>query len=146
MSLAQLRRRSRTNALSESPSSATTTSGSRSFCFCAAPAVPSPFVPPAGVSAACAFALPSALRCQVLEIAPSDAVKAVKVLRAAQEAGALPIEEVELYGSLVHVAAPDMKKHQATIKKVLEDAGISIGQMAVIEPSLEDVFISAMKA
>jgi ABC-2 type transport system ATP-binding protein len=86
------------------------------------------------------------MRGQVLEIAPSDAVKAVKVLRAAQEAGALPIEEVELYGSLVHVVAPDMKKYQATIKKVLEDAGISVGQMAVIEPSLEDVFISAMKA
>jgi ABC-2 type transport system ATP-binding protein len=86
------------------------------------------------------------MRGQVLEIAPSDAVKAVKMLRAAQEAGALPIEEVELYGSLVHVVAPDMKKYQATIKKVLEDAGISVGQMAVIEPSLEDVFISAMKA
>ena len=86
------------------------------------------------------------MRGQVLEIAPSNAVAAVKVLRAAQESGALPIEEVELYGSLVHVVAPDMKKHQGAIKKVLEEAGISVGQMAVIEPSLEDVFISAMKA
>ena len=83
---------------------------------------------------------------QVLEIAPSNAVGAVKELRTAQELGALPIEEVELYGSLVHVVAPDMTKHQATIEKVLEEAGISVGQMAIIEPSLEDVFISAMKA
>ena len=86
------------------------------------------------------------MRGQVLEIAPSDAVGAVKVLRAAQEAGTLPIEEVELYGSLVHVVAPDMKKHQGAIEKVLKEAGISVGQMSIIEPSLEDVFISAMKA
>ena len=86
------------------------------------------------------------MRGQVLEIAPSDAVKAVKVLRAAQEAGALPIEEVELYGSLVHVVAPDMKKHQTSIENEMDKAGIHIGQMSIIEPSLEDVFISAMKA
>jgi ABC-2 type transport system ATP-binding protein len=86
------------------------------------------------------------MRGQVLEIAPSDAVKAVKVLRTAQEAGTLPIEEVELYGSLVHVVAPNMKKHQGVIEKVLEEAGIGVGQMSIIEPSLEDVFISAMKA
>ena len=86
------------------------------------------------------------MRGQVLEIAPSDAVGAVKVLRAAQASGALPTEEVELYGSLVHAVAPDMKKHQVAIEKVLEEAGISVGQMSIIEPSLEDVFISAMKA
>ena len=86
------------------------------------------------------------MRGQVLEIAPSDAVAAVKALRAAQETGALPIEEVELYGSLVHVVAPDMKTHQNAVEKLLKDAGIGAGQMAIIEPSLEDVFISAMKA
>ena len=86
------------------------------------------------------------MRGQVLEIAPSDAVGAVKTLRGAQASGALPIEEVELYGSLVHVVAPDMKKHKRAIKAVLEAAGIRAGVMSVIEPSLEDVFISAMKA
>jgi ABC-2 type transport system ATP-binding protein len=86
------------------------------------------------------------MRGQVLEIAPSDAVGTVKELRAAQEAKILPIEEVELYGSLVHVVAPDMGKHQNAIKKILEEAGINTGQMSIIEPSLEDVFISAVKA
>jgi ABC-2 type transport system ATP-binding protein len=86
------------------------------------------------------------MRGQVLEIAPSDAVGAVKVLRSAQEIGSIPIEEVELYGSLVHVVAPDMEKHQNAIRKVLKEVDIHIGQMALIEPSLEDVFISAMKA
>ena len=56
----------------------------------------------------------------MLEIAPSDAVEAVKVLRTAQESGSLPIEEVELYGSLVHIVAPDMKKQQ----RAIEHAGV----------------------
>ena len=86
------------------------------------------------------------MRGQVLEIAPSDAVEAVKVLRAAQESGSLPIEEVELYGSLVHIVAPDMKKQQRAIERELRQADIRIAQADIIEPSLEDVFISAMKA
>jgi len=86
------------------------------------------------------------MRGQVLEIAPSDSVRTVKVLRAAQEAGTLPIEEVELYGSLVHVVAPDMKQLRISIENELDKAGIHIEQMSIIEPSLEDVFISAMKA
>ena len=86
------------------------------------------------------------MRGQVLEIAPSDPVQAVKVLRAAQETGSLPIEEVELYGSLVHVVAPEMKKHQREIERALRGAGIRTSHAEIIEPSLEDVFISAMKA
>ncbi|MFL7869599.1 MAG: ATP-binding cassette domain-containing protein [Anaerolineales bacterium] len=86
------------------------------------------------------------MRGQVLEIAPSDPVKAVKVLRAAQENGSLPIQEIELYGSLVHVVAPDMKKHQRTIEHELRQADLHIEHADIIEPSLEDVFISAMKA
>ena len=82
----------------------------------------------------------------VLEIAPSNAVEAVKLLRTAKESGVMPIEEVELYGSLVHIVAPDMKKHQSDIKKLLKENNIRVGHMSVIEPSLEDVFISAMKA
>ena len=83
---------------------------------------------------------------QVLEIAPSDAVEAVQVLRAAQASGSVPIKEVELYGSLVHVVAPDIKKHQRAILRELRRAGIRSAQADIIEPSLEDVFISAMKA
>jgi len=86
------------------------------------------------------------MRGQVLEIVPSDAVEAVKVLRAAQESGSLPIEEVELYGSLVHIVAPDMKKQQRSIQRELRRAGIRTEHADIIEPSLEDVFISAMKA
>jgi len=85
------------------------------------------------------------MRGEVLELEPSDAPGAVKVLRAAQASQALHIEEVELYGALVHIVAPNIKKHQSAIERELHNAGIQAGQMSVIEPSLEDVFISAMK-
>jgi hypothetical protein len=81
----------------------------------------------------------------VLELEPSDAPGAVKVLRAAQQNRKIPLEEVELYGALVHVVAPNIKQYQPAIKSELEQAGIYAEQMSVIEPSLEDVFISAMK-
>jgi len=82
---------------------------------------------------------------EVLELEPSDAPQAVKVLRAAQANQSLPIEEVELYGALVHIVAPDIKKQQSAIERELHKANIRAGHMSIIEPSLEDVFISAMK-
>ncbi len=86
------------------------------------------------------------MRGQVLEISPSDAVQAVKALRAAQIAGDLSIEEVELYGSLVHVVAPQVRRQERAITSILRKSGVKPGQMAVIEPSLEDVFIACMKS
>ena len=85
------------------------------------------------------------MRGQVLEIAPSDTAKAVQVLRAAQESGRLPLEEVAMYGSLVHVVAPTMAQHQGAIAAELVQAGVEPGHMAIIEPSLEDVFIACMR-
>lgn len=82
---------------------------------------------------------------KVIELAPSDAGEAVKILRLAQESGKLPIDEVELYGSLVHVVAPDSPDLHAKIALELQTVGINPGEFAVIEPSLEDVFIASMK-
>lgn len=86
------------------------------------------------------------MRGQVLEIEPSDAIHTVKVLRHAREEGLIPIQEVELYGSLVHVVAPEIISQEQKIVDALLQAGIQPGHMAVIEPSLEDVFISCMKS
>ena len=80
----------------------------------------------------------------VLEIAPSDAVQAMRALRAAQDAGRLPLEKVELYGSLVHTIAPEVEKYQSAIRAILKEAGIQLEQISIIEPSLEDVFIASM--
>jgi len=82
---------------------------------------------------------------QVLEIEPSDAIQTIQILRAAQGNGELPVDEIELYGSLVHVVAPEVQTHQPAIEDQLRGAGIDPGSMAVIEPSLEDVFIASMR-
>ena len=85
------------------------------------------------------------MRGQVLEIAPTDTAKAVKVLRAARESGNLPLEEVAMYGSLVHVVASNMEQHREAIAAELRRADVEPGDMAIIEPSLEDVFIACMR-
>ena len=81
---------------------------------------------------------------QVLELAPSDPAAALRVLQTAQSSGTLPIEKAELYGALVHIFAADIPKQQRKIIKTLKEAGIDPGSTAIIEPSLEDVFIASM--
>ncbi|MBU0705527.1 MAG: ABC transporter ATP-binding protein [Chloroflexi bacterium] len=85
------------------------------------------------------------MRGQVLEIAPSDTPRAVEVLRAARESGRLPLAEVAMYGALVHVVAADMEQHRESIAAELRRADVEPGDMAIIEPSLEDVFIACMR-
>ena len=82
---------------------------------------------------------------QVLEIVCSDSARAVKVLRAAKKEGRLPLESVELYGSLVHVIAEGAESLQDALALELKRSEIESGRMAVIEPSLEDVFIAYMR-
>ncbi len=85
------------------------------------------------------------MRGQVLEISPDDATRAVKVLRAAQADGRLSIEEASLYGSVVHVVAPQIDQQRAAIEAELRRAGLHVSSLSVIAPSLEDVFIASMK-
>jgi len=82
---------------------------------------------------------------QVLEIVSSDSARAVKILRAAKIEGRLPLESVELYGSLVHVIAEGVESLQDALALELKQSEIESGRMAVIEPSLEDVFIAYMR-
>jgi ABC-2 type transport system ATP-binding protein len=82
---------------------------------------------------------------QVLEIAPSAPEKAVEILRTAQLAGRINIDDVELFGTLIHIVASELEKQQPVINFELRQAGIDPGPMALIEPSLEDVFIASMR-
>jgi len=86
------------------------------------------------------------MRGQVLELEASDPAAAVKVLRELKARQALTLDEVELYGALVHLVAPNIHKQEDLVKSELRKAGIRVRSMSIIEPSLEDVFISAMKA
>ena len=82
---------------------------------------------------------------QVLEIAPSDPERAVEVLRSAKQDGRLQFDDVELFGTLIHVIAPEREVLQPVINVELRQADIDPGPMALIEPSLEDVFIASMR-
>ncbi len=82
---------------------------------------------------------------QVLEISPSDTEGAIKVLRAARSSGRLPLTEVEMYGSLVHVVISGVEEPSKVVESELIRASINPGQIVIIEPSLEDVFIACMR-
>jgi ABC-2 type transport system ATP-binding protein len=82
---------------------------------------------------------------QVLEISPSDTEGAIKVLRAARTSGRLPLTEVEMYGSLVHVIVSGVEEPLKVVESELIRASINPGQIVIIEPSLEDVFIACMR-
>jgi hypothetical protein len=45
----------------------------------------------------------------------------------------------------VHLIAPDVAQHMAAIESLLRAEDIDPGRMAVIAPSLEDVFISCIR-
>lgn len=85
------------------------------------------------------------MRGQVLEIASQETPKAVKVLRRAASSGALPLEEVTMYGPFVHVVGQNLEQQKEAIGEALRENGVSWSDMAVIEPSLEDVFVECMK-
>ncbi len=81
----------------------------------------------------------------VLEIASPDVPRVIEVLRNAMHSSTLPIYSAELYGSLVHVVVPDVKRIKRAIAIELRNAGVDPGQITKIEPSLEDVFIACMR-
>jgi ABC-2 type transport system ATP-binding protein len=82
---------------------------------------------------------------EVLEFAPSDPPGAVRALRAARDRGDLPLKDIELYGALVHVVSPAPKTQIRMITRALRAAGIESGKIEIVEPSLEDVFIAAVR-
>ena len=78
------------------------------------------------------------------EIGVDQPGEALAALRAEKENLASGIQEVELYGSLIHVFSKGNAETQKQIKEILRRNMIEINYMEEIEPSLEDVFISCM--
>jgi ABC-2 type transport system ATP-binding protein len=81
------------------------------------------------------------MRGQVLEIDCDNPALAIPSLR---EMGAF--EEVALYGALIHAVALDVGALCPLIEERLGQAGVVVRTMDVIAPSLEDVFISSVRA
>jgi len=90
---------------------------------------------------------------QVLEINTDDPDQAMRVLLAAQERskipgdpGGIPFDEVALYGAQIHAVLPDAEAYKPAILSLLAEAGVVTHAIVRIAPTLEDVFISAVKS
>jgi ABC-2 type transport system ATP-binding protein len=86
------------------------------------------------------------MRGRVLEINSPAPDQVMTVLKAAQQAGKLPLDEVALYGAQIHAVVPADEQYRQAIRQALEAANIPITSLEWIEPTLEDVFISAVNA
>ncbi|KKM10345.1 hypothetical protein SY88_14185 [Clostridiales bacterium PH28_bin88] len=51
---------------------------------------------------------------------------------------------VQLFGEDLHLVVPDAAKEQAAIREYLENRGIIVAGIRRVEPSLEDIFVSAV--
>jgi ABC-2 type transport system ATP-binding protein len=76
----------------------------------------------------------------VIEIDCDLPAKALEALRKIEH-----LEEVALYGRMVHVVVQDVGAQQPQIRAALQAAGVSINSLMAIPPSLEDVFIARAK-
>lgn len=85
------------------------------------------------------------MRGVVVEIEAPDSDRVMEALRRAAESGALPLAQVELYGSLVHAVLGEGPGSLARTRQLLQDESIPVLSMDEIEPSLEDVFIACMQ-
>jgi len=83
---------------------------------------------------------------QVLEINVSDPEKAVRLLKAAQQKRTIPLDEVALYGAQIHAVVPDAQEYKEVVGQLLAEDEIRVDSIEWIAPTLEDVFISSVKA
>jgi ABC-2 type transport system ATP-binding protein len=81
---------------------------------------------------------------QVLEVDCDAPDQAIAVLRRLRDEG-LPLIEIALYGAQVHVVAEGVGGMVPAIEAAFQAAGIPVYSLAVIPPSLEDVFISSVR-
>lgn len=87
----------------------------------------------------------SQMRGDVLEVNVSNQEAAMRVLKAAQQSGQLPLDEVALYGAQVHVVVPNAQEYTVRVRLLLTEEGIDVRSVEWIAPTLEDVFISSVK-
>jgi ABC-2 type transport system ATP-binding protein len=84
------------------------------------------------------------MRGRVLEISSPAPDRVMSVLKSAQQNGVMPLDEVALYGAQIHAVIPDSESYRNAIRQILDEANISVTSLEWIEPTLEDVFISAV--
>lgn len=88
----------------------------------------------------------SQMRGHVLEIDCDNSERAIRLLHQAAREGQIPFDEVALYGAQIHAVVPDAEQYRAQVEALLAGQGIRVHAVDWIAPTLEDVFISAIKA
>ncbi|HVP14476.1 MAG TPA: ABC transporter ATP-binding protein [Terriglobales bacterium] len=73
----------------------------------------------------------------LLEIRADNGPRAVEALEDAPE-----VIEVGLFGRAVHATVRDVERARAELPRRLAARGIAVASLAVVEPSLEDVFVT----
>ncbi len=85
------------------------------------------------------------MRGHVLEITTPEPDRAMRLLKAAQSKGSLPMDEVALYGAQIHAVVPSAETYLEPLRALLANEGVPVTHIEWIAPSLEDVFISAVR-
>ncbi len=85
------------------------------------------------------------MKSQVLELSPDRPTDAMRLLKLAQAEGRLVVDDIALYGAQIHIVAQDVGRLMEAIAHLLQAGGVAPGQMDVIAPSLEDVFLSCIR-
>jgi ABC-2 type transport system ATP-binding protein len=85
------------------------------------------------------------MRGMVIELTPDDPPEAMRLLKQAQADGRLTADDVALYGAQIHIVAQDAALTQQQLTDVLQAGNIPFDPPEVILPSLEDVFLSAIR-
>ncbi|MBA3947176.1 MAG: ABC transporter ATP-binding protein [Herpetosiphonaceae bacterium] len=86
------------------------------------------------------------MRGDVLEITTSNPDAAMRTLQAARQRDQMPLDEVALYGAQIHVVVPSAQSYRESIRTLLTAVGVDVRAIEWIAPTLEDVFISSVKA
>jgi ABC-2 type transport system ATP-binding protein len=84
------------------------------------------------------------MRGQVLEINSPAPDLVMRILKNAQVAHTLPLDEVALYGAQIHAVVPDAREYSKIIRRLFDAEKIPITSIEWIAPTLEDVFISSV--
>ena len=79
--------------------------------------------------------------CQLLQLDTSDPLETMHALEKVQG-----ISDLAVFGAGLHVTVENLEQAQQSIRKVLEERGVTIKRLEAIQPSLEDVFVALIEA
>jgi len=87
---------------------------------------------------------PAALRGRltepILRVATDDAPASVEALR-----GVAGVVDAALFGRAMHVVVEDVEQGREVVTRALAGAGREVREVSLVEPSLEDVFVSLVR-